>query len=136
MSEDAETQAPQADEPPPRPHSGIVNKCWNDYKHIAVRQRAVVLDENHTGIDLHFDAGALRLVGQGDDGAARRAELAITHEGEPVTMMLDSRFLIEPVRMLRAQTHIVIEWADANSPLVLRAADGFVNLIMLMTGAA
>jgi DNA polymerase-3 subunit beta len=102
----------------------------------AVRQGAVVLDENHTGIELHFDTGSLRLVGRGEDGATCRAELTTTHEGEPVTMLLDPRFLIEPLRMLRGQTTVVIEWADAKSPLVLRAPDGFVNLIMPLNPAA
>jgi DNA polymerase-3 subunit beta len=102
----------------------------------AVRQGAVVLDENHTGIELQFSAGYLRLLGQGDDGAMCRAELATTHEGEPVTIILQPRFLIEPLRMLRGQTRVIIEWADAKSPLVLRAPDGFVNLIMPLSPAA
>jgi DNA polymerase-3 subunit beta len=102
----------------------------------AVRQGAVVLDENHTGIELHFDAGSLRLVGQGDDSATCRAELATTHEGERVTMLLDPRFLIEALQMLRGQTRVVIEWADSKSPLVLRTPDGCTNLIMPMTSAA
>jgi DNA polymerase III subunit beta len=102
----------------------------------AVRQGAVVLDEANAGIQLHFDAGSLRLVGQGYDGATCRAELAITHEGNPVTIALCPRYLIEPLRMLRGQTQVVVEWVDANSPLVLRAPDGFVNLIMPIVSAA
>jgi hypothetical protein len=38
--------------------------------------------------------------------------------------------------MLRGQTRVTVEWFDANSPLVLRAQDGFVNLIMPITSAA
>jgi DNA polymerase-3 subunit beta len=102
----------------------------------AVRQGAVVLDESNPGIQLQFDAGTLRLVSQGDDGATCRAELAIAHEGQPVSMTLHPRYLIEPLRMLRDQTRVTVEWFDANSPLVLRAQDGFVNLIMPITSAA
>jgi DNA polymerase-3 subunit beta len=102
----------------------------------AVRQGAVVLDGTEDGIQLHFDAGTLQLVGQGDDGATCRAELAISHEGQPVSMTLHPRYLIEPLRMLRDQTRVTVEWFDANSPLVLRAPDGFVNLIMPITSAA
>jgi DNA polymerase-3 subunit beta len=102
----------------------------------AVRQGAVVLDEANEGIQLHFDVGSLRLVSQGEDGATCRAELAIVHEGQPVSMTLHPRYLIEPLRMLRRQTRVTVEWADANSPLVLRAQDGFVNLIMPITTAA
>jgi DNA polymerase III subunit beta len=102
----------------------------------AVRQGAVVLDEDDQGLQLHFDAGSLRLVGQGDDGATCRAELAIAHQGEPVSIRLHPRYLIEPLRMLRAQSRVIIEWVDSNSPLVLRASDGFVNLIMPLSSAA
>jgi DNA polymerase-3 subunit beta len=102
----------------------------------AVRQGAVVLDVGNEGIQLHFDAGSLQLVGQGDDGVTCRAELAIVHEGQPVSMTLHPRYLIEPLRLLRAQTRVTVEWFDANSPLVLRAQDGFVNLIMPITSAA
>ena len=102
----------------------------------AVRQSAVVLGEANEGIQLHFDAGSLRLVGQGEDGATCRAELAIAHEGQPVSVTLHPRYLIEPLRLLRSQTRVTIEWVDADSPLALRAPDGFVNLIMPLTGAA
>jgi DNA polymerase-3 subunit beta len=102
----------------------------------AVRQGAVVLDEGNEGLQLHFDAGSLRLVGQGQDGATCRAELAISHEGQPVSVTLAPRYLIEPLRMLRSQTRVTVEWLDGSSPLVLRAPDGFVNLIMPMTSAA
>jgi DNA polymerase-3 subunit beta len=102
----------------------------------AVRQGAVVLDEGNEGLQLHFDADVLRLVGQAADGARCRAELEIAHDGQPVSMTLCARFLIEPLRMLRGQTRVTCEWLDAKSPLVLRAPDGFVNLIMPMTNAA
>jgi DNA polymerase-3 subunit beta len=102
----------------------------------AVRQSAVVLGEANEGIQLHFDAGTLQLVGQGEDGATCRAELAIAHEGHPVSVTLHPRYLIEPLRLLRSQTRITIEWIDASSPLALRAPDGFVNLIMPLTSAA
>jgi DNA polymerase III subunit beta len=98
----------------------------------AVRQGAVVLDEGNAGIQLHFEAGSLRLVGQSDDGAGCRAELAVSHEGQPVSVTLHPRYLIEPLRLLRSQTRVIVEWFDANNPLVLRAPDGFVNLIMPM----
>jgi hypothetical protein len=101
-----------------------------------VRQCAVVLGEASEGIQLHFDAGSLRLVGQGEDGATCRAELATAHEGQPVSVALHPRYLIEPLRLLRNQTRVMIEWVDADSPLALRAPDGFVNLIMPLTGAA
>jgi DNA polymerase-3 subunit beta len=102
----------------------------------AVRQGAVVLDGGNEGLLLQFDGGSLRLLGQGEDGATCRAELPIAHEGQPVSMTLCARFLIEPLRMLRGQSRVTCEWLDANSPLVLRAPDGFVNLIMPMTNAA
>jgi DNA polymerase-3 subunit beta len=102
----------------------------------AVREGAVVLDESNVGVQLQFDAGSLRLLGQGDDGATCRAELAIVLAGQPVSMTLHPRYLIEPLRLLRGQTRVIVEWADANSPLVLRAPDGFVNLIMPLTNAA
>jgi DNA polymerase III subunit beta len=102
----------------------------------AVRQGAVVLDEANEGIQLHFDTGSLRLVGQGEDGATCRAELAVAHQGQPVSIALCPRYLIEPLRLLRGRTRVIVEWVDANSPLVLRAPDGFVNLIMPMISAA
>jgi DNA polymerase III subunit beta len=102
----------------------------------AVRQGAVVLDEANAGIQLHIDTGSLRLVGESCDGATCRAELAVTHEGQAVSIALCARFLIEPMRLLRGQTGVIVEWFDANSPLVLRAPDGFLNLIMPMTSAA
>jgi hypothetical protein len=53
-----------------------------------------------------------------------------------VSITLRPGWLIEPLRLLRGQTRVIVEWVDANSPLVLRAPDGFVNLIMPMTNAA
>jgi hypothetical protein len=44
--------------------------------------------------------------------------------------------LIEPLRLLRGQTRVIVQWVDANSPLLLRSPDFFVNLIMPLTSAA
>jgi DNA polymerase-3 subunit beta len=98
----------------------------------ALRQAAIVADQETRGIDLTFENGTLRLVGSTAEIGDSQVELPIAYDGEPVTLTLDHRFIADFCKVLDSETNFVFDFETGQAPALLTTEDGYGYVIMPM----
>jgi DNA polymerase-3 subunit beta len=98
--------------------------------HSAVRQAAIVTDENHRGVDFTFAEGKLILLARSAETGESRVEMPIAYEGQEIGVMLDPRYMSEFLRVLDQDTTFTLSLRDSESAVVASTADGYSYVIM------
>lgn len=98
----------------------------------ALNQAAIVTSEESRGIDLTFGDGLLTLAGMAADVGASRVMLDIAHDGPPVAVSVDPRYLADALKALPDDAEVKVELIDAKNAIVLKA-DDFTYVVMPLT---
>jgi len=98
--------------------------------HAAVRQAAIVTNEESRGIDFTFDEGTLTLSARAANVGQSRVELPIAYEGAKISISLDPRYVIDFLKVLPPEKTFTIELKDAESAAVCHVDDGYGYVIM------
>ncbi|HEX7448882.1 MAG TPA: DNA polymerase III subunit beta, partial [Pirellulales bacterium] len=98
--------------------------------HSAVRQAAIVTDEESRGVDFSFADGKLVLSGRSATVGQSRVELPVAYEGAPIVITLDPRYLIDFLKVLDPEKNFTLELKDAESAAVCSTDDGYGYVIM------
>ncbi|WP_164102135.1 DNA polymerase III subunit beta [Candidatus Laterigemmans baculatus] len=98
----------------------------------ALRQAAIVTDQESRGIDLTFADGTLRLDASTAEVGQSHVELPIAYDGDSVTLTLDHRFIADFCKVLEAESSFVLEIDSGQSPALLTTDDGYAYVIMPM----
>ena len=96
----------------------------------AIRQAAVVANTESRGIDFTFGDGSLVLSLTAADVGDSRIEMPIEYDGEPVTITLDFRYVMDFLKVLDAEKTIELEIEDDESAALCRTDDGYGYVIM------
>ncbi|HJT34604.1 MAG TPA: DNA polymerase III subunit beta [Pirellulales bacterium] len=96
----------------------------------AVRQAAIVTDEESRGVDFNFADGKLVLSGRSATVGQSRVELPVAYEGAPMVITLDPRYLIDFLKVLDPEKNFTLELKDAESAAVCTTDDGYGYVIM------
>ncbi|MFM8283362.1 MAG: DNA polymerase III subunit beta, partial [Planctomycetaceae bacterium] len=96
----------------------------------AVRQAAIVTNEQSKGVEFTFEPGRLVLTGRSAESGESRIELPIEHGGATVKIKLDPRFIADFLRVLDPAANVTVELTDAQSACVCRTTDGYGYVIM------
>jgi DNA polymerase-3 subunit beta len=96
----------------------------------AVRQSAIMTDEESKRVSFGFAKGKLTLQARGTDAGRSKVELAIEYEGKALTINFDPRFVSDMLRVLEPDAGVVLELVDGNSPAVFRAGDNYSYVVM------
>jgi DNA polymerase III subunit beta len=98
----------------------------------ALRQAAIVADQETRGIDLTFVDGTLRLIGSTAEIGDSQVELPIAYTGDEVTLTLDHRFIADFCKVLDAETSFTFDMESGQAPALLTTEDGYGYVIMPM----
>jgi DNA polymerase-3 subunit beta len=96
----------------------------------AVRQAAIVTSEESRGIDFTFGEGSLVLAGQTADVGQSRVELPIAYDGQPISITLDPRFVLDFLKVLEPEKTFTLDLADGDTAAVCSTDDGYGYVIM------
>jgi len=96
----------------------------------AVRQAAIVTSQESRGVDFGFAEGSLTLKSQSAEHGQSQIELPIAYAGEPISIMLDPRYLIDFLKVLDAEKTFTLEVQDGESAVVCTTDDGYAYVIM------
>ena len=96
----------------------------------AVRQAAIVADEESRGIDFTFGEGKLVLAGATADVGQSRVELPIPYDGSPIAVSLDHRFVADFLKVLDPQKVFNVEVVDEESAALFTTDDGYSYVVM------
>ncbi|MDG2207252.1 MAG: DNA polymerase III subunit beta [Pirellulales bacterium] len=98
----------------------------------AVRQAAIVTSDESRGIDFTFGEGNAVLAGEAAETGQSRIELPIEYNGNPITLMLDPKYMSDFLKVLDADKTFSLEIKDAKSAAVCTTDDGYGYVIMPM----
>ena len=98
----------------------------------ALRQAAIVTDQESRGIDFTFADGMLKLEASTAEIGESQVELPISYDGESITMTMDHRYVADFCKVLDNETNIIFEIETGAAPAVLSTDDGYCYVIMPM----
>ncbi|MEO1524008.1 MAG: DNA polymerase III subunit beta [Planctomycetota bacterium] len=98
----------------------------------ALRQAAIVTDQESRGIDFTFGEGTLKLEANTKDVGQSQIDLPIGYDGEAITLTMDHRYLADFCKVLDKELGFMMEIESSSAPAMLTTDDGYVYVIMPM----
>jgi len=96
----------------------------------AVRQAAIVTDENHRGVDFRFGDGKVVLLSRNAETGESHVELPLAYEGPNIAVMLDPRYVSDFLKVLDSDATFTLCIRDGESAVVANAPGGYTYVIM------
>lgn len=97
----------------------------------AVRQSAIMTDEESKRVSFEFAKKKLTLQARGAETGRSKVELPLEdYDGKSITINFDPRFLSEMLRVLDAEAPLTLELVDGNSPALFRSGDNYSYIVM------
>lgn len=99
----------------------------------AVRQAAIMTDEETQRVVFHFVKKKLTLEAKGSTSGRSRVELPIEFDGKSVDISFNPKFMVDMLRVLEPDQELILEMTDGNSPALIRAGEDYAYLMMPLT---
>lgn len=96
----------------------------------AVRQSAIMADEESKRVIFTFTDKKLTLQARGAETGRSRVELAVEYTGKEVQISFDPRFLTDMLRVLEPDAALSLEMVDGNSPALFKCGDNYSYVVM------
>lgn len=104
-----------------------------DAFHAAVRQAAIMTDQESRKIVLGFAKGKLTLRGQGADVGRSRVQMPLEYEGKALEIAFNPQLLADMLRALHGAEAIELALTNATSPALFRCGENYSHVIMPLT---
>lgn len=98
----------------------------------ALRQAAIVTDQESRGVDLTFEDGTLKLEGNTAEVGSSQVELPIAYDGEKIVLTLDHRYVADFCKVLEADASFIFDVESGQAPALLTTSDSYSYVIMPM----
>lgn len=98
----------------------------------AVRQAAIMTDDESKKVTFGFAKGKLTLQASGAETGRSKVELAIDYDGKDIDIRFDPRYLTDMLKVLEPDTGLTLELVDGNSPALFRTGN-YSYVVMPLT---
>jgi len=98
--------------------------------HAAVKQAAIVTDQENLGVDFTFNEEHLVLSARAAQSGASKVELPISYSGPEITIKLNPKFVSDFLRVLAPDQNITVELRDGESPAIFATDDNYRYVVM------
>ena len=99
----------------------------------AVRQAAIMTDDESKRVVFKFGKGKVTLQAQGATTGRSKVELPVEFEGKSLDISFNPAFLIDMLRILPLDAELVLEMIDGNSPALFKSGPAYSYLVMPLT---
>ncbi len=99
----------------------------------AVRQAAIMTDEESKRVVFRFAKKMLTLQAQGANTGRSKVEMPIEYEGKALDIAFNPVFVIDMLKVLPADAELVLELTDGNTPALFRSGANYLYLVMPLT---
>lgn len=96
-----------------------------------VRQAAITADAESRGLEFRFEGGTLSASAQAQSIGLSNISMPVSHEGEPVSIKLDYRYLRDFLSALDPSENFELKLMDSSRAALL-SADGYQYVVMPM----
>jgi DNA polymerase-3 subunit beta len=96
----------------------------------AVRQAAVMTDDEVRKVAFQFDKDKLTLKAEGPNSGRSKVELPIKYDGKAVTINFNPVYVTDMLRVLPAEAELVLELNDGASPALFKNGTDYQYLVM------
>jgi DNA polymerase-3 subunit beta len=97
----------------------------------AVRQAAIMTDEESKRVLFQFARGKLTLQARGVGSGRSKVEMPLEYDGKAVEISFDPKFLIDMLRVLDPATKLTLDLTDGNSPALFRTEGGDYSYVVV-----
>jgi len=98
----------------------------------AVRQAAIMTDEESKKVTFGFAKGKLTLQASGAETGRSKVELPIEYEAKAIDIRFDPKYLTDMLRVLDTDAALTLELVDGNSPALFRIGN-YSYIVMPLT---
>ncbi len=99
----------------------------------AVRQAAIMTDEESKRVVFKFAKGKLTLQAQGATTGRSKVELPVEFDSKGLDISFNPAFLIDMLRVLAPDAELSLEMVDGNSPAMFKSGPAYSYLVMPLT---
>jgi DNA polymerase III subunit beta len=100
----------------------------------AVRQAAIMTDDESKRVIFTFAKHRLTLQARGAQTGRSRVEMPISYDGKTVEIGFDPKYMVDMLRVLDPETPLTLELLESNKPAVLKNdAGSYVYVMMPLT---
>jgi DNA polymerase-3 subunit beta len=98
----------------------------------AVRQAAIMTDEQSKRVRFEFAKGKLTLRAQGSEVGQSRVELPVEFTGKALEISFDPKYLTDMLRVLEPDAQLQLELGDSSAPAVFKHEPNYVYVVVPM----
>ena len=99
----------------------------------AVRQAAIMTDDEAKKVNFHFAPGKLTLEAQGPATGRSKVDMKIDYDGPVVKINFDPQYLIEMLRVMDGGETLQLDLVDGQRPALFRSGEEYLYLVMPLT---
>ena len=96
----------------------------------AVRQAAIMTDEENKRVNFHFATGKLTLAAQGAASGRSKVETELEYDGTPIDIAFDPQYLVEMLKVLEADAVLSLDLIDGSKPALFKSGTEYQYLVM------
>lgn len=96
----------------------------------AVRQAAIMTDDESKRVTFNFDKKQLTLQAKGAEAGRSRVELPVEYDGKAVEIGFDPKFVLEMLRVVPADAALTLELNDAETPGIFRLDQNYLYVVV------
>jgi DNA polymerase-3 subunit beta len=102
----------------------------------AVRQAAIMTDDESKRVRFEFAKGKLTLRAQGSEAGQSRVELPVQYAGKNLEISFDPKFVIDMLKVLEPDTPLTLDLSDGSSPAVFRHDPSYLYVVVPLVASA
>jgi DNA polymerase III subunit beta len=99
----------------------------------AVRQAAIMTDDESKKVAFHFAKNKLTLESQGSGTGRSKVEMKLEYDGPEMDINFDPHYLIEMLRVLDGAHVMTLDLVEAIKPALFRVDEDYLYLVMPLT---
>jgi DNA polymerase-3 subunit beta len=96
----------------------------------AVRQAAIMTDDESKRVAFHFAPGKLTLEAQGAATGRSKVETPLEYDGTPIDINFDPQYLVDMLKVLDAEAPLTLDLTDGSKPALFKSGAEYSYLVM------
>ena len=99
----------------------------------AVRQAAIMTDDDSKRVTFRFDKGKLTLEAQGATAGRSKVEMPLEHDGKTLSINFNPVYLTDMLKVLPPDAALTVDLIDGGSPALFKCGQSYSYLVMPLT---